>query len=137
MYGFGKRSRQSLDGVQPEVRELCEMALSISEVDFAVIDGFRTAKQQKEMYMSGASELDGVNRISDHQIGKAVDIIPYVKGIDIWAVHEPEVAVAWLEVYRAFMRASMKKKLVLEFGLGYNVGGGRDYPHIAVVGKLS
>ena len=68
----------------------------------------------------------------------AIDVIPYVKGLDIWAVDDARVAQAYLEMYRAFMRASMKLGLVLEYGLGYNIGkSGRDYPHISVIGKTN
>jgi len=137
MYGFGKRSRKYLDGVHADVRALAELALSYSTIDMAVIDGFRTAEQQKEMFDAGKSELDGINGISDHQIGKAHDVIPYVKGMDIWDVEDPVVAAAWLEVYRSYLRAAMKLGLVLEFGLGYDIAGGRDYPHISIVGNTN
>jgi len=131
-YKFGKRSKDKLSDVQPEVVELCNKALKYSTIDFSVIDGKRTTEQQRAMFDSGNSELNGTDGISDHQTGYAIDVIPVVKG-NVWDTEDLEVKAAWLEVYRAFMRSGMKLGLNLEFGLGYNIGGGRDWPHISVV----
>ena len=84
------------------------------------------------MFAKGASELDGVHQISDHQTGMAIDVIPYLPGKDIWDVDDLEVKAAWFEVHRAFGRAGFKLGLQLELGVWYNIGGGRDYPHISV-----
>lgn len=130
-FKFGKRSKENLAGTKQKVRELAELALMYSTVDFSVIDGLRTTEQQQEMFKAGKSELDGVYKKSDHQSGKAIDVIPYVDDIDIWAVDNPKVAFVWLELYRALMRAAMKLDMKIEFGVAYNIGGGRDYPHIS------
>lgn len=131
-YKFGKNSKKKLTGVLPKVQELAKRALKYSTVDFSVIDGLRSAAEQRAMYDKGASELDGTMKISDHQTGCAIDVVPYVKGMDIWDVKDPVVAATWLEIYRAFGRAAMKLGIQLELGLYYNIGGGRDYPHISV-----
>jgi len=131
MFLFGKKSKKKLKNVNEVVKRVCKRALDISTVDFSVIDGFRTQEQQKKMFDKGASELDGTNLISDHQLGLAVDVIPYMRGKDIWDTKDLEVRSAWLEVYRAFMRAAMQEGVQLEFGLGYNISGGRDWPHIS------
>ena len=128
---FGKRSKENLSGVKPEVVKLCKKALRYSTVDFSIIDGLRTPQQQREMYDAGKSELDGTNKISDHQTGYAVDVIPVVKG-NVWDTEDLEVRSAWLELYRAFMLAGRKLGLNLEFGLGYDIAGCRDFPHISV-----
>lgn len=133
-FKFGKRSSEKLGTTNVVVQELCERALKYSKVDFSVIDGLRTQEQQKAMYDNGKSELDGTNKISDHQTGFAVDVIPYCKGLNPWDVSDDSVKAAYLEMYRAFMRASMKMGVHLEFGLGYSIGGGYDYPHISVKG---
>jgi len=147
-FKYGKRSKAKLygdaehPGVAKEVSELCELALSYSTVDFGIIDGFRLTHEQQHMYKIGNSELDGVNKLSSHQIGLAIDVLPSNssgagKGLDMFDVSTPEVRAVWLEVYRAFMRAAMKLGLSLEFGLGYNIHGGRDWPHIQVVGHVN
>ena len=131
-FTFGKGSLANLEGTQDITQKLCKKALKYSTVDFSVIDGFRTQQEQRAMYDKGASELDGTDLISDHQLGLAVDVTPYVKGMDPWAVDKDEVKLAYMEMYRAFMRASMKLGVHLEFGFGYNIAGGRDFPHISI-----
>jgi peptidoglycan L-alanyl-D-glutamate endopeptidase CwlK len=134
MFVFGKKSKKKLKNVDEVVKRVCKRALEISTVDFSVIDGFRTQEQQREMFDKGASELDGTMKISDHQTGMAVDVIPFLRGYDIWDTKDLTVRSAWLELYRAFMRAAMQEGVELEFGLGYNISGGRDWPHISFKG---
>jgi len=144
-FKFGKGSRIKLyggdgrPGVCPQVSELCETALAYSTVDFSVIDGFRLVDDQIKVYTEGNSELDGVTKLSDHQYGMAVDVLPVVRDsrgnrLDAFDTSIKEVRLAWLELYRAFMRAAFKLGLCLEFGFGYNIHGGRDWPHITIKG---
>ena len=142
---FGKRSKvklygdDTISGVRPIVAKLCCKALLYSTVDFSIIDGFRSERTQHDMFVNHRSELDGYEKLSDHQYGMAIDVIPVIhyegKKLNPFDTENIHVARAWLEVYRAFMRAAMKLHLVVEFGFGYNVGGGRDWPHISVKGK--
>jgi peptidoglycan L-alanyl-D-glutamate endopeptidase CwlK len=134
-YKFGRRSREKLEGTQEIVKVLARKALKYTTVDFSVIDGRRTQTEQKAMFDAGKSELDGSMKISDHQTGLAIDVIPVIDK-SVWDVKDSEVAAAWLELYRAFMRAAMKLGVELEFGVGYNIGSeGRDYPHISIKGR--
>lgn len=130
---FGSRSEENLLMVEKDTDRLCRLALEYTTQDFSIIDGFRTADEQSKLYSKGVTELDGINKLSAHQSGLAIDIIPYASGVDIWNTSNDKVKALWLEVYRAFMRAGMKLNLRLEFGLGYNIGGGRDYPHIQII----
>ena len=142
---FGKRSKRCLYGhggvgpVLPITIELCTRALKYSSVDFGVIDGRRTRERQSEIHDQGNTTLNGITNLSDHQYGLAIDVIPVVrnehnKKLNPFDVDNILVRDAWLEVYRAFMRAGMKLKITLEFGLGYNISGGRDWPHISIKG---
>ncbi len=40
MYSLGKRSRERLNGVHPDLVKVVERAIEISTVDFAVLEGF-------------------------------------------------------------------------------------------------
>ena len=40
--------------------------------------GFRTAEQQNVLYLDGKSQRDGYNDISNHQLGRAMDLYPVV-----------------------------------------------------------
>ena len=114
-----------------------QTALKESNIDFSVIEGYRSKEEQKALYEQGKSELDGISSISAHQMGYAVDVLPYVIDsngsiLDCWNYNNPKVGAAWLEVYRAFLRESRLMSLTLELGLTYNINGMIDYPHIEI-----
>jgi len=146
-FKFGKQSKiklyggDSRPGVASQVADLCEKALGYSTVDFAVIDGFRLVDDQTKLFAEGHSELDGITELSDHQYGMAIDVLPVVRDsrgnrLDAFDIKIPEVRVAWLEVYHGFMRAAFKAGLDLEFGFAYNIHGGRDWPHVSILGYV-
>jgi len=137
MFSFGSKSRDKLSDVDSIMLELCERALKESDIDFSIIEGFRTKEQQKALYDQGLTELDGYMSLSAHQMGYAVDILPYVRDengsmLDCWNYNNPKVRLAWFEVYRAFLREARLMSLTLELGLTYNINGVIDYPHIEI-----
>lgn len=72
-YSFGKRSREKLDGVNPDLVAVMERAISISPQDFSIIEGLRTIGRQKELYNSGKSQTLDSRHISGH----AIDLVSY------------------------------------------------------------
>lgn len=133
MFSFGKKSSEILKEVDIKVQDLARLALEETEVDFSIISGVRTKEEQYALFSSGLSELDGIIKKSSHQFGKAIDVLPYVKGLDCWDYNNPDVKLAWYEVHRAFLRAGRLLGLELELGLTYEIGGKPDYPHIQIV----
>jgi hypothetical protein len=77
MNKLGIRSKKSLENVRIEIGLIIGLALARGKVDFTIIDGFRTQEDQMEKFKNGASQLDGINKISQHQKGLAFDFIPY------------------------------------------------------------
>jgi peptidoglycan L-alanyl-D-glutamate endopeptidase CwlK len=71
MYKFGKRSKERLKGVKPELVNVLNELVKI--MDVTVIDGLRTKERQEELVASGASKT----KYSKHLEGKAVDLAPY------------------------------------------------------------
>ena len=88
-YKLGKRSKDSLGGIHPDLVKVVELAITLSEQDFTVIEGVRTTKRQQELYAQGrttkgsiVTKADGEENKSNHQAksdgyGHAVDIVPY------------------------------------------------------------
>jgi peptidoglycan L-alanyl-D-glutamate endopeptidase CwlK len=62
--------------VDPKLQLLAVKVIEISPIDFAITSGLRTAEEQQELYKQGKSKYDGINSISKHQEGKAIDICP-------------------------------------------------------------
>ena len=89
MYKLGSRSRSELQGVHPKLVSVVEKAISISEQDFTVFDGMRTAADQRALYNRGSSQIDGYRRTGKHQkqtdgYGHAVDLVPWINGRAVW-----------------------------------------------------
>lgn len=83
-YILGAKSLANLSGIHDDLADVVKRAITLTEQDFSVFEGVRTAKRQAELYAAGASKLDGVNQISRHQTGHAVDLVPYVAGRLRW-----------------------------------------------------
>ena len=79
-YKLGLRSIANLWGVHPDLVRVVKRAISISTVDFTVIEGRRSVARQRELFAKGASKT----MRSRHIHGFAVDIAPYVGGRVRW-----------------------------------------------------
>ena len=72
-YQLGTRSRQKLSGVHPDMVAVVKKAISISEVDFTVLEGIRNINRQRELFKAGKSTTMN----SRHITGHAVDLAPW------------------------------------------------------------
>jgi len=80
MYRLSLRSEKNLRGVHGDLCQVIRRALTISKVDFAVIEGLRTVERQRELVSKGASKTMN----SRHLTGHALDIVPYIDGEIRW-----------------------------------------------------
>ena len=82
MYKFSELSRQRMKGVDNRLIALMHESLKDSPIDFGIawMGGVRTAQEQNRLYKEGRSQKDGYRNKSKHQSGKAIDVLPYVKG---------------------------------------------------------
>jgi peptidoglycan L-alanyl-D-glutamate endopeptidase CwlK len=112
---LGSGSRRELEGVHPDLVAVVERAIELTEQDFTVHSGLRTAEEQAALHKRGASQRDGYKRKSEHQAqasgyGHAVDLVPYIEGKLRWE---------WKPIYKiaAAMRdAAVEKGLRLRWG---------------------
>ncbi len=74
MHKLGSRSLSRLVGVHPDLIKVVEHAITISEIDFTVLEGVRTPERQKKLVESGASWTMN----SRHITGHAVDLGAWV-----------------------------------------------------------
>lgn len=72
-YKLGTRSLQSLSGVHPDLVDVVKLAITITGVDFTVIEGIRNINRQRELYKAGKSTTMN----SRHITGHAVDMVPW------------------------------------------------------------
>lgn len=85
-FKLGETSKKRLQGVNPKLIKVIELALTITKIDFGIpMDGgLRTDERQNELFKLGASKLDGFNKKSRHQFGEAFDVFAYVDGKANW-----------------------------------------------------
>jgi len=77
---LGSRSLERLKGVDPRLVNVVKLAISLSEIDFSVLEGVRTLARQRELYAQGRTKPGKIvtwTMKSRHIEGKAVDLIPY------------------------------------------------------------
>lgn len=72
MRKFSKRSLGNLEGVHPDLVAVITAALQRTPLDFIVIDGLRTRREQEVLVAKGKSKTMN----SRHLTGHAVDILP-------------------------------------------------------------
>ncbi len=111
-FKLGKKSRERLIGVHPDLTRVVERAIELTEVDFTVLEGLRTPARQKVLMESGASQT--LN--SRHITGHAVDLGAWVDNQVDWswplyhkiaaamkeAAKELNVAIVWGGDWRTF-----------------------------------
>lgn len=130
-YSFSRNSKRELGTVDNRLAAVVRQALTISAVDFTVLDGLRTASEQFSLWKAGASRLNGVpagetierpgqspvsgTGVSRHQanengFSEAVDLVPWHNGQLRWE-HDLCDAVA-----RAMQSASQELGVCLRWG---------------------
>jgi len=106
MYKLGNRSRERLEGVHEDLIAIVEKAITISSVDFTVLEGVRTITRQQRLVEIGAS----TTMRSRHLTGHAVDLGAWVDGQVDWS---------WPLYYKiadAMYEAANELNLVVESG---------------------
>jgi len=100
MFKLSNNSKERRKGVDPRLIEISDLAIQITLVDFGhgPDSGIRTEKRQNELYREGKSKLDGFEKKSFHQTGRALDFYAFVDGKASWdEAHLAMVASAFLQ----------------------------------------
>lgn len=126
-FRFSSSSLVRRANVDKRLVEISDLAIKISVVDFGVpqYGGLRTAEEQRDLYDANKSNCDGTVKLSNHQIGKALDVYAYVGGKASWDLYDLSMVAA----------AMLQSASVLGYKLKW---GGlwtkfKDYPHFELV----
>lgn len=81
-FSLSMLSYSRLRGVDRKLIALVELAIQRTPIDFGIayMGGRRTDEQQNMLYREERSQKDGYNTVSKHQLGEAVDFLPYING---------------------------------------------------------
>lgn len=147
-FRFGKQSAAYLATVRPELQALARCALSLSDVDFAVVQGARTYDQQMRLYGQGRTPAQcahvGVPAAyakpdapkvtwtlkSNHIGGDAIDVCPVVDGALNW--DDDGKLGLWPQIADAFQRASIHLGTPVFWGGDWSATR-KDRPHFSLV----
>lgn len=127
---FGKRSKQNLEGLHPDLIKVCYRALELSDIDFVITEGLRTYARQKELVAKGLSKTMN----SRHLTGHAIDFVPLP--VD-WNNTN-----AFIHVADCFLKASEELKIPVRWGGDWNRNGDwkdekfRDLPHVELLRQV-
>lgn len=127
---LGSRSLQRLQGVHPDLVRVVKRAITMSPIDFTVLEGLRTLETQKRYLAQGAT----TTLKSRHLTGHAVDIAPF---LDSDGDGSKEVSWHWPHFHK--LAPVMKEAARLE-GVSIEWGGDwrrfKDGPHWQLPWKL-
>lgn len=95
------RSKNNRKGIDSRLIEISDLAITLTLVDFGHGNdsGVRTAQRQHELYLMGASQLDGYDKVGNHQLGKALDFYAYVDGKASW--NHPHLSMVACALFQA------------------------------------
>ena len=111
MFKLSGRSIDKLEGVKPELVEVVEKAITLTKVDFGVIEGLRTEEKQRELVAAGASQT----MKSKHLTGDAVDLMAYVNGRGCWELN------VYDEIADAMKEAAYELDVKILWGAAWNI----------------
>lgn len=83
-FKLSARSLKNLEGVDQRLVDVVKLAITLSKVDFGVIEGVRTPEKQLEYFQKGASQI-AVG--GSHVQGKAVDLMAYIGDRGSWEIN--------------------------------------------------
>jgi peptidoglycan L-alanyl-D-glutamate endopeptidase CwlK len=106
-FKFSARSIKKLEGVHPDLVRVISTAITLTPIDFSVVEGLRTLAKQREYFAKGKSRT----MKSRHLTGHAVDLAPWVNGTIDWEDEKGFTAVA-----DAVKHAANKVGVPIEWG---------------------
>lgn len=145
---FGRNSLTVLATVKPELQALARRALSLSEVDFSVVQGNRTPDQQARLYGQGRTAQQcstaGIPSAyaqpdkpqvtwtlhSNHIGGNAIDVCPFVDGAFNWD-NDGSLGL-WPQIADAFKAAAKMHDTTIYWGGDWGASQ-KDRPHFSLV----
>lgn len=107
---FSKRSKQNLEHVDTRLVRMCQRAIQV--VDFAVIEGHRSAERQDALFEKGMTKLKFPNSKHNSKPSKAIDCVPY--------------PIDWKDQRRFYHLAGVFKAIAHSMGFEIRHGGDWD-----------
>ena len=111
-FKLSKRSIDNLVGVDARLVAVVKRAITLTSVDFAVIEGVRTPQRQRELFKKGASQIAEGGK---HVEGKAVDLMAFIGPRASWELN------LYDDIADAMKAAAIAENVPLRWGAAWNV----------------
>ncbi len=116
MFHLGRRSKQRLEGVHPDLVRVVDSAILFTVVDFTVLEGVRSEERQVKLFAAGASKTMN----SRHKVKKVKDGGDgFAHAVDLGAWVDGEVRWDWPLYYKiadAMKAAAVELDIKIEWG---------------------
>lgn len=136
MFKFSANSKKHMIGVNADLITIFNEALKYSPIDFGVPfdGGLRTVEQQAALFECELTKCDGVNDISNHQTGNALDIYAYL-GSASWDKSQLAIIAGVILSTANRLRQDGLISTKIKWGgeFGSDSFNGWDYPHFEIV----
>jgi peptidoglycan L-alanyl-D-glutamate endopeptidase CwlK len=136
-FQWGQTSLNRMKGIDERLIRVLFRAIRIASkkkdgVDMSIpqFGGIRTADEQNKLFENGFSKCDGYDKKSYHQSGRAVDVIPYVKGVNPYSLPKEEQELLFHKVAVCMLEAAAQENIKLNWGGNWK--GWLDRPHFAI-----
>lgn len=116
-FNLSSKSLGRLAGVHPRLLAVVKLAIQMTPVDFAVLEGVRTIERQRALFQAGASKTMRSRHLSGH-------------AVDLGAIVDGQVRWDWplyYQVAAAVKAAAEKLGVPIEWGGDWETF--RDGPH--------
>lgn len=116
-FTLSQRSLGRLDGVKNELHSVVTTAIGLTNVDFGVICGLRTEKEQEDLVARGASQT----MKSKHLTGDAVDLMAYIGSRGSWELN------LYDDIADAMKEAAVREGVGIRWGASWSIPDLRDW----------
>jgi len=116
-YKLSKRSLARMDGVDERMVRVVQTAISLTSIDFGVIQGLRTIQEQRELVAKGASQT----MKSKHIDGLAVDLMAYVGSRGSWELS------LYDNIADAMKLAAIEEGVAIRWGAAWHIPDIREW----------
>jgi peptidoglycan L-alanyl-D-glutamate endopeptidase CwlK len=128
-FHLNDKSIAKLKGVHQDLVKVVHLAISLSEVEFIVTEGLRTAERQATLMKKGASKTMHSRHIPDSTgVGHALDVAAVVHGKISWEMKY------YKKIAEAMQAAAKQLNVTVESGVNWTMF--QDGPHHQLPWKL-
>lgn len=136
-FQWGQTSLNRMKDVDPRIVKVLFRAIRIMSrkkdgIDLTIpwMGGKRKADEQNALFLKGVSKCDGFEKLSNHQSGLAIDVIPYIKGVNFYEMPSIEQDFLFYKVASVMLEAAAIEGVKMSWG--GNWSSWRDCPHYEI-----